>query len=292
MQRPLSVVFCGTPAFAVPSLQALIDDPAFQVNLVITQPDKPVGREKIVTPPPIKTLALGRGIPLFQPHDLNEEYFAAPQTKGVQPDFLVIVAYGQLLKQPLLSLPLIAPVNVHPSLLPRWRGASPIQHALLAGDRETGVTIQKVTMRLDSGPLLAQRPFGVSDRETAQTLHDRLSEEGAKLLIETLKKPLVPREQDASKATVCRKLTRADCSVDPATMAAEEIDRRVRALVPWPGVRCTIADREVKLLETSLVETVEAVSVPCAVHSTLYIVRLQPPGKKPMTGKEWDRGRR
>ncbi|MFH0770462.1 MAG: methionyl-tRNA formyltransferase [Candidatus Peregrinibacteria bacterium] len=289
MANPLSIVFCGTPAFAIPSLKALAADPAFKIELVITQPDKPVGRHQILTPPPVKLAAQELHLPLIQPENINDQA-TSQMLKATSCNFLVVVAYGQLLKQAILDLPTIAPVNVHASLLPRWRGASPIQHALLAGDAVTGVTIQNMVRELDAGSVLAQSRITIAARETAQTLSGRLAIEGARLLVETLKAPLHPQEQDKSKITVCRKLSRKDGEVNPETMTAEEIDRRVRALTPWPGVTCVINGTTVKLLTTALMETPASYPLPCAKGTTLFITRLQTAGKKPVTGAEWMRG--
>ena len=284
---PHSIIFCGTSAFAVPSLEALAKDPAFTIDLVITQPDKPVGRSQELTPPAVKIAAETLGLKIFQPAKLNQEIGSIQ----IKPDFLIVVSYGQILSQEVLDLPKIAPVNVHASLLPRWRGASPLQHAILSGDTESGVTVQKIVKELDAGPILGQERTAIDPRETTQTLHDRLAQMGADLLLKTLKHPLNPKEQDLTKVTLCRKLTREDGVVDPQTMTAEEIDRKVRALTPWPGVTSVIHDKTIKILETSLDETPSSIPLPC-LGGALYLTRIQEPGKKPMHAKEWRRGLR
>src|SRR3989338_4892464 len=182
---PHSIIFCGTSAFAVPSLEALAKDPAFTIDLVITQPDKPVGRSQELTPPAVKIAAETLGLKIFQPVKLNQE-IGSIQTK---PDFLIVVSYGQILSQEVLDLPKIAPINLHASLLPRWRGASPLQHTILSGDAESGVTAQKIVKELDAGPILGQERTAIDPRETTQTLHDRLAQMGADLLLKTLKHP-------------------------------------------------------------------------------------------------------
>lgn len=283
---PHSVVFLGTPEFALPSLQALIDDPDCDVTLVVTQPDKPVGRKQTLTPPPVKLLAEQHGIPVAQPADINMDN---PVTEP--PDYLVAVAYGQIIGPQALSMARIAPVNVHPSILPRWRGASPIQNAILAGDAETGVTIQRLVEELDAGPILGQTRIPMEPHETSASLHDKLAKIGAELLVDTLNKPLDEKDQDDKNITFCKKLTREDGEVDTQSMNAEEIDRHVRALVPWPGVTCMIEEDSVKLLETSLEEVEESIPVACADGTTLHVVMLQPPGKNPMSGQAWKRGR-
>jgi methionyl-tRNA formyltransferase len=289
MTSPFHIIFAGTPAFAVPSLTAIAADPTFSVDLVITQTDKPVGRNKTITPPPVKIAAQTLGIPLLQPENIND--FAHHSSLiAHRCDILVVVAYGQILSKEILSLPRIAPVNLHASLLPRWRGASPIQHAILAGDTETGVTVQRMVEELDAGPIYARTETPIADRETFQTLHDRLAALGATLLVSTLKDLSEPQPQPSSGVTLCRKLTRGDGIVDPHTMTADAIDRRVRALVPWPGVRMTIGNEEVKILQTDSTKCGDALAVPCSAGTTLYVVRLQKTGGKPIHGHEWMRG--
>ena len=291
MLYPYSIVFCGTPDFAVPSLKALLSDPAFSVKLVITQPDKPVGRKQTMTPSPVKILATQHGISVWQPQNINEEA-TSYKLQATSFDFLVVVAYGQILSKEILSLPKIAPVNVHPSLLPRWRGASPMHHAILAGDQTTGVTIQQMAEALDAGPVLAQERFPLSPAETLVSLKQTLAEKGATLLTRTLQSPLQPAPQDATQVTVCSKLTRKDGEVNAQNMTAEEIDRKVRALTPWPGVTCPIKDEIVKILKTSLTEQPESLPLPCSKNTMVFIIELQSPGGKPMNGAAWMRGRR
>ncbi|MBI3619380.1 methionyl-tRNA formyltransferase [Candidatus Peregrinibacteria bacterium] len=289
---PLSLVFLGTSTFAAPSLEALADDPAFSIDLVITQPDKPKGREKIQTQSPVKLVAQKHHLAVAQPENINDEFDDILSKFSIfNFQFSIVVAYGQILSQTILNFPDVAPVNVHASLLPRWRGASPMQHAILAGDRETGVTIQRMVHELDAGPILAQEHTPIEPRETFTALHDRLAPIGAELLIETLKKSLHPVPQSENSVTICRKLTRADGIVDPQIMTADEIDRRVRALNPWPGVTLTIRDATLKILETSLEKTDESHALFCAHDTTLYLVTVQPSGKKPMSGGAWARGR-
>lgn len=286
-----SILFCGTPDFAVPSLRALAADPAFAVRLVATQPDKPAGRSGALTPPPIKTVAQDLGIPVWQPQKFDAAAAMDAWPDDEPPDFLVVVAYGHILDDAALALPRIAPINVHASLLPRWRGASPIQHAILAGDTQTGITVQVMARRLDAGPILAQSPTPITDRETAPSLHDRLSEMGAALLVETLQHPLQPREQSDDGVTVCRKLSRDDGQANVETMDAVTIDRMVRAFTPWPGVTIDVDGTPLKILETSLVPVNGAHPLPCKDSTTLWLVTVQVPGKKPMGGEEWARGR-
>ncbi|MEK7590909.1 MAG: methionyl-tRNA formyltransferase [Patescibacteria group bacterium] len=292
MAKVHPIIFLGTSAFAVPSLRALAGDPSFKIDLVITQPDRPAGRGKKMTPSPIKMLAKDLGLPIAQPESINE--WRQPATSNQQPatfrpDFLVVVSYGQILPLAILNAPVIAPVNVHASLLPRWRGASPIQHAILAGDKETGVTVQRMVKELDAGPILAQEKTAIDGRTTAPHLHDRLATMGADLLTRTLNAPLSPVEQDEINITFCKKLTREDGKADPASMAAEEIDRRVRALNPWPGVTADVNGQTFKILAAELTATKDSFPLPCAKDTVLHLVSVQMPGGKPISGAEWAR---
>ncbi len=284
----LHILFLGTSSFAIPSLNTLAKEPRFHVDAVITQPDRPIGRKQILTPPPTKIAAQNLNLPVLQPEDLRKDFSALGLER---PDFLVVVSYGQILSQEILDFPRIAPVNVHGSLLPRFRGASPIQHALLAGDKETGVTIQHMVKELDAGPILAQGKVTIEPRDTFVLLHDRLAAMGAELLQNTLIAPLLPVPQPTEGIVRCGKLDRKDGDVDPSSMTAEEIDRKVRALTPWPGVTMTFYGEPVKILETDLQPQPRSTPLPCAGNSTLHLVTVLPAGKKPMSGAEWKRGR-
>lgn len=287
ISAPLHILFLGTSSFAVPSLRTLALDDRFAIDLVITQPDKPVGRKRDITKSPVKIAAEELKLKLFQPEDIRTQRAAVTSMLAGEPDFLVCIAYGQILNQDILAIAKRAPVNVHASLLPRWRGASPIHHAILAGDRETGVSVQRMVEKLDAGPVLAQASMPIDPRATFPSLHDALSQLGAQLLPRTLSTYNgTEHPQDESKVTVCRKLTRADGAADPQTMTAEQIDRKVRALVPWPGV--TWGD--LKILAAELEPHADGWAVPCAQGSTLYVTSIQPAGKKPMTGSAYAHG--
>ena len=287
MTKPLRIVFLGTSDFAVASLEALLADPAFTVTAVITQPDKPTGRRKALTASPVKISSLQAKIPIYQPENINAQV-SSLTSQVLQPDFLVAVAYGQILSQDSLDFPRIAPVNLHASLLPKFRGAAPIQHALLAAEQETGVTVQQMAKALDRGDILSQHMVPIAPRETFVSLHETLKLEGAKLLVHTLKNPLMQKKQNERLATFCTKLSRSDGLVDPQTMTAEEIDRKVRALNPWPGVRLG----KLKLIETSLMPSDLGFVLDCKSDTKLFVTKVQPDGKKEMTGKEYGRGNR
>jgi methionyl-tRNA formyltransferase len=229
------IIFMGTPDFAVPSLRALVEQP--YMITVVTQPDRPAGRGGKLTPPPVKVAAQEFGLPIVQPESLKDPAFRA-QLAELNPVLTVLVAYGEYVAPALLDLPRNGSINVHPSLLPRWRGSTPIQSAILAGDDETGVTIIKMDRGLDTGPILAQRHVPIGLEETHPQLAARLAQLGAELLAETipawLRGEIVPQPQDDLLATLTRTLKREDGLID-WTRPAEEIARRIRALQPWPG---------------------------------------------------------
>ncbi len=251
--RPVArIVFMGTPDFAVPSLRALLDAPRFEVAGVVTQPDRPAGRGQRVQMSPVKQVALRAGLPVIQPLKAHEPA-ALDQLRAWEPDFLVVVAFGQILRQAVLDLPRIAPINVHASLLPRWRGAAPIQAAIRAGDRCTGITTMIMDAGLDSGPILLQDSIPIDPAETGQTLHDKLAPLGAQLLLHTLdwllSGSIAPHPQPDNPALITHapQLRREDGALD-WTVSAVTIDRHVRAFTPWPGTFTTWNGRRLKVL--------------------------------------------
>ncbi len=241
MSRPLRIAFAGTPAFAVPSLQALIASD-HEIVTVISQPDRPAGRGRRLQAPPVKEAAVAAGLPVVQPERLDCDAFRA--LAGDSADALVVVAYGQLLLPELLALPRWGAFNVHASLLPRWRGAAPIARAILAGDAETGVSIMQMTAGLDAGPVLARAATPIGAEETAAHLHDRLAELGARTLLPVLADPAAhcaaAEPQDSATATYAPKLTRAEAWID-WYLPAEQIARAVRAFQPWPVAHTELA---------------------------------------------------
>ncbi len=234
--RDVAIVFIGTPAFAVPALQRLVAG-GHEVSAVFTQPDRPSGRGRTRTAPPVKVTAEELGLPVHQPDSLKESGIV-DQLRALAPEVIVGVAYGQLIPAAVLAVPPRGVLNVHPSLLPRWRGASPVAAAIVAGDEETGVTIMLMDEGLDSGPVLSQVARTISPEDTTGTLTSALAEEGADLLADTLPRWLAgeiePRPQDASRATSCRRLRKADGRID-WRQTATEVWRHVRAYNPWPG---------------------------------------------------------
>jgi methionyl-tRNA formyltransferase len=228
-------VFMGSPEFALPVLQKLVAQ--YQIVGVITQPDRPAGRGRVLTPPPIKILAEELTLPVIQPCKLSEPD-ALQQLHLWSPDLIVVAAFGQILRPAILDLPKFGCVNVHASLLPRWRGAAPIQAAILNGDESTGITIMRMDPGIDTGPILTQKSISINPQDTAGTLALKLSEIGADLLIETLPAYLsgdrTPLTQDDALATYAPLIKKESGSLD-FSLSAKELDRKIRAYNPWPG---------------------------------------------------------
>ena len=231
-----SLVFMGTPEFAVASLRGLLAAKA-PISLVITQPDRPKGRGKKIVAPPVKMLAEAKGIPVYQPQKVKSGE-AIERIAALAPPCIVVVAYGQLLPAEILTLPQMGAVNVHASLLPKYRGPAPIHWALIRGEEKTGITTMLMDVGMDTGDILMQSEVVIEPKDTAGSLHDRLAEEGAKLLVETLhllkKGKVIPRAQDDSQASLAPMLVKEDGEID-WNEEAKKICCRIRGLDPWPG---------------------------------------------------------
>jgi methionyl-tRNA formyltransferase len=250
----LRVVFAGTPEFAVPVLQALIRSRHTVVG-VLTQPDRPAGRGRRLSASAVKQAAIESGLPLQQPSVLDSA--ATASLAAWQPDVMVVVAYGLLLPRSLLELPRQGCINVHASLLPRWRGAAPIERALLAGDRETGISIMQMEVGLDTGPIFAAHSIAVQDGDTGGHLRERLAALGAQALVDVLDQvadgTARARPQDATLATYARKIDKAEARID-WRLAADEIERRVRAFNPWPIAESRWRDQQLRIWSAHVVE--------------------------------------
>lgn len=242
----MKIVFMGTPDFAVPSLQALIDA-GHEVCAVYTQPDKPQGRKQVLTAPPVKELALQRGIPVYQPVTLKNEDEQA-KLRALAPEVIIVVAYGKLLPKAVLDIPPRGCINVHGSLLPRWRGAAPIQWSVIAGDEKAGVTTMQMAEGLDTGDMLLTYETEIGARETAGKLFDRLAQAGAELLLETLEKldSITPQPQDDSRSCYAHMLDKQMAVIDWAK-SAHEIDCLIRGLNPWPVALTTLSGARLKI---------------------------------------------
>lgn len=249
MAERLNIIFMGTPDFAVPTLKALHRS-SHKVVQVVTQPDRPRGRGRKAAPTPVKTAALDMGLTVIQPGSIREAEFLQA-LRSLAPDLLVVVAFGQILKPALLEIPRLGAINIHASLLPKYRGPAPIQWAIINGELETGATTMFMDPGLDTGDILLKRKQPIGPEDTAGALHDRLAVSGAELLLETLDRleslePIPQNDEESSYAPLLKK-TDGRISWD---QSAEAIDRRVRGVSPWPGAFTFIEDRRVKLIRT------------------------------------------
>ncbi len=321
---PIRIIFLGTPDFALPTL-SLLSAPYSLVG-IITQPDRPVGRRQTLTPSPVKVAAKKLGIPVLQPEKLRDKKIVE-QIRELKPDLIVVAAYGQIIPKAVLEIPRYGALNIHPSLLPKYRGASPIQAAIAAGDIETGVTLILLDEELDHGPILAQARVPIAPDETGSSLSPKLARIGAELLRATMPewitKKIKPQEQDHTQATVTKLLTRDDGKIDWHE-PAEVIDRRIRAYDPWPGTWTTIQIKDsrfkIKVLKAHLLQlksynlnlpakpgtvfkTPSGFAIACGQTpspsrgkgwgegvNALEILELQPEGKRAMSAAEFLRG--
>lgn len=305
----LSLVFMGTSEFALPSLKKISEADFLDLKAVVTQPDRPKGRGYRLEPPPVKRLALELGLPVLQPERASSPRFVR-QLRSIGPDLIVVVAYGQLLKRSVLEIPPRGCINLHPSLLPKYRGAAPIQRAIMNGERVTGVTVIFLDEGQDTGDIIAQREVEIDEEDTAVTLAARLAEAGADLLIEVLKRmdegEVKSFPQDHSKATYAPKLTKEEGHIDWSRSSAE-INRLVRAVHPWPGAYAFLPDgRRLKVMDCPLERPDQEIECPLEPGS-IYIspdrklfvrtgdgwIRLkvvQPEGKRAMSDLDFVNG--
>lgn len=295
--KEYKIVYMGTPVYASEILNALLEDPQMSVELVLTQPDKPVGRKKVLTPPPVKSLALSNNIEVLQPYRLSDDGIEE-SIKRVKPDFIIVAAFGQILPKNILD---IAPcINLHASLLPYYRGASPIQQALLNGDKQTGVTSMLMEEGLDTGPMLDKIVFDIPDNMRLQELTRQLTLDAAKITLTTIKNydTKEPQKQDDSIATVCKKIKKSDGEID--FVNALEIYNKYRAFEGWPGIffsngtkfdNIELIDKEssFNILEVLKIDN-DGIVVGCSIGS-LKIGSIQPPSKKMINAKDYCVGR-
>ena len=291
----------GTPDFAVPCLQRLLED-GHEVPAVFTQPDKPVGRHAVLTPPPVKQLALSRGIPVYQPTKMRDGTVAA-LLRELAPDCLVVVAYGRILPQEILDVPPRGCVNIHGSLLPRYRGAAPIQWSVIRGETVTGVTSMFMDAGMDTGDIIDTLTTPIGENETAGELFERLAPLGARLLSTTLAAiadgTVTRRPQNDAEATMAPMLEKAMGRLD-LTRPAQELHNQVRGMNPWPGAFCTAGGKTLKIHETRVAAgsgapgtllCADPVTVACG-EGALQLVTVQPEGKPRMAAEAWLRGAR
>lgn len=296
---PLSVLFFSSSPISLPLFNALINDSRFKVVGLFCQPDKPAGRGQILTAPETKILAEREGIPVYQTAKLSDDIELLSRFKADSPDFLLTFAYGQILSDPWLALPKLAPLNVHASLLPLYRGAAPIQGALLEGQKLTGLSLMKMETEMDAGPVAFQHPFDILDDVTSEDLFDGLANLAAETIPEDLlrlNKQLLFKKQDSSKASFTKKIKKEDGYVD-FNSSAEELMCRYRAYTPWPGLWTTHNSERVKLLKLAVTKSHELSPGQLvykdpdfyvgALDFDLRILELQLEGKNPLKSKDF-----
>ncbi|HEX8236779.1 MAG TPA: methionyl-tRNA formyltransferase [Abditibacteriaceae bacterium] len=302
----MKIAFMGTPALAVPFLEALHRE--HEIALVVTQPDKPAGRGKGLAASPVKEYAVQHRLPLAQPQRARDEEFIKV-LREVSAQAIAVVAFGQILPRAILDMPPNGCVNVHFSLLPRWRGAAPVQHALLAGDAVTGVTVQHMAEKLDSGDIIIQREWPIEPDDTTADLWQKLTAPGVEALVDALHllqngKGNAPRTpQDENNITLASMLRKEDGQID-WTQPAQEIVNRVRATNPWPGAYCSFRDRTLKVWRAAVAEGKSSSAAGHVVHSnengvvvatgqgTVRLIEVQAEGRPRLSAAEWARGAR
>lgn len=302
----MKLVFCGTPQFAVPTLERLAAS-GFNVQLVVTQPDRPQGRGMELTAPPVKQSALRLGLPVIQPEKIKKNEEFQSQLRTLAPDAIIVVGYGRIIPPWMLELPRYGNINVHASLLPKYRGSAPIQWAIASGERVTGVTTMLLNEGLDTGDILLQKELPIADGDTSVTLAPKLAELGAGLLVETLRgleqKTLVPQPQDDSQATLAPILKKEDGLVD-FNRSADEIFNRYRGFQPWPEAYTQFRGKGIKLTRIRPAGTVDKIE-PGRIHileghlyvlcggetgTILELLEVKPEGKRAMSAREFMNG--
>jgi methionyl-tRNA formyltransferase len=301
----VKLVFCGTPQFAVPTLQALIAG-GHEVALAVSQPDRPVGRSQQLTPPPVKQTALAAGLEITQPEKIKNNAAFRVMLEAIAPDAIVVVAYGRIVPPWMLTLPRLGCINLHASLLPKYRGAAPIQWAVATGETVTGNTTMLLEEGLDTGPILLQQEIPIGPGQTAPELFEVLAKAGAPLVVKTLAgmddKTITPKQQDHSKATLAPILTRDDGRMDFSKHTARELWNRWRGFQPWPGGSASVDGKKLIVhrmqvaqkespAEPGLIEVADGtILVACAQGTWIEVTELQLEGKKRMTAAEFLRG--
>ena len=300
----MRIIFMGSPPFALPTLERLIES-EHEIVAVYTQPDRPSGRGRKLMPPPVKALALAHGLDVRQPKSISQPE-TVEELRQLAPELGVIAAYGQILRQPVLDVPSLGILNVHASLLPRWRGAAPIPAAILAGEAATGATIMRLRLALDAGPILGAVRVAMLPSDTTATLTPKIASAGASLLAELLPRwqrgEITPVEQDESQVTYAPQIEKADARIDWAVDRADVIERKVRAYNPWPMAFAYLDGQPLRILECRALDTPPAVQpgvifpldagfgIAAAERSGISVITAQGPGGKPMPAAFYLRG--
>ncbi len=304
MIQSLNLVFCGTPGFAVPTLDKLVDA-GFRIHLVVTRPDRPKGRGLELVSSPVKQRGLQLDLPIAQPESIKNNNAFRAQLAALKPDAIVVVGYGRIIPQWMRDLPPLGNINLHASLLPKYRGAAPIQWAIARGETATGVTTMKIDAGLDTGDILQQQEIPIASNETAETLAPKLASAGAELMVETLRGlqagSIHPRPQDQTLATLAPILKKEDGLID-FSRPATEILNRMRGLQPWPGAYTKFRGKNLQVWKASALDRTlpsselkvedDRVFVGCGHGSTIELLELQLEGKKRTSASEFIRGYR
>ena len=304
MPQSPNLVFCGTPAFAVPTLEKLVDA-GFTMNLVVTQPDKPRGRGMQVTWSPVKHRALELGLPILQPDKIKSNDEFRTRLSALKPQAIIVVGYGRLIPQWMIDLPPLGNLNLHASLLPKYRGAAPIQWVIAYGETQTGVTTMRIDAGLDTGDILLQKEISIVPLDTAETLAPRLAAVGADLMVETLRglqaRTIHPRPQDHAKATMAPILKKEDGQIDFRRPAAEILNR-LRGFQPWPGAFTTLRGKNLQVWNAvslqralpvgELLVEADRLFVGCGTGTVLELLEVQAEGKKRMPARDFVHGYR
>ncbi|HWO28548.1 MAG TPA: methionyl-tRNA formyltransferase [Candidatus Acidoferrum sp.] len=304
MSHAFNLVFCGTPRFAVPTLDRLVES-GFHVRLVVTQPDRPKGRGLELVSSPIKQSALQLGLPIVQPETIKSNADFRSRLSDLNPDAIIVVGYGRIIPQWMLDLPPLGNINLHASLLPKYRGAAPIQWAIARGENVTGVTTMKIDAGLDTGDILLQQEIPIAPDDTAETLSPKLAAVGADLTVATLASlpggTIQPRKQDNSKATLAPILKKEDGRID-FSRTSTEILNRLRGFQPWPGAYSQFRSRNLQIRQATALDQVVPpaqlrvdgthVFVGCGEGTAIEIVELQLEGKKRTSASDFVRGYR
>ncbi|MGA8860264.1 MAG: methionyl-tRNA formyltransferase [Candidatus Sulfotelmatobacter sp.] len=304
MPSSLNLVFCGTPGFAVPTLDKLVDA-GFHISLVVTQPDRPKGRGLELVSSPVKRRALQLGLPITQPETIKNNETFRSQLSSLKPDAIIVVGYGRIIPQWMLDIPPLGNINLHASLLPKYRGAAPIQWAIARGETVTGVTTMKIDAGLDTGDILLQQEIPIAPNDTAETLAPKLASTGAELMVETLRGlqsgSIHPRQQDHAQATLAPILKKEDGLIDFSRPAAESLNR-MRGFQPWPGANTKFRGKNLQLWRASALDRAlpsselkmedDRLLVGCGQGTAIELLELQLEGKKRSSAADFIRGYR
>lgn len=303
----MNVLFFGSPQFALPTLQSLINAEDIHVEAVVTQPDKPAGRGKLLTPPPVKKVAEKHGIVVHQPRSIRKKRFTE-WCRAFDADYFVVVAYGKILPKKVLEIPKYGCVNLHASLLPKYRGAAPIAWALVEGETVTGISTMLMDEGMDTGPVLLEEKISIGDRETTDQMSVRMAERGGPLVLKTLRdymnNQIKPHQQDHAAATHAPLISKEDGKID-WNLSAKEIENRWRGFTPWPGIYAQFRNEIIKLKEVITRDGIVPDAIPgsimiesgqlmvvCGNGTILEILKAQLPGKKPLPATDLINGAR